>query len=205
MRAKQFSWGGQRRSLHFKNINLVSVQQKTGRNAPDSCFFEITLEQLEKLREQLRIAVPQQFPQQDFVIKSLRADEYCFIKHYIESVIPPHKKQKLRWGDKRPYTVTANGVFRRSNESKSVNNIPLKTPQYKPEEKQGFSKAQSASLGTPTYYPPVFGRNTDRQSTLVGVLLQWQDVLFTDRNFAVDNGTVQRPYEFELLADAMKY
>lgn len=107
----------------------------------------------------------------------------------------PFIKNHVRRGAKRNHTVTGKGIHSRAE----------KKPQYTLEQKIGFSKSQSASLGTPTFFPQVFGFNTARNQVLVGIWLDIKDVLLSHRNFIYDGGTVRRPYDFHNLTEAKKY
>ena len=163
-------------------------------------FDEKTLEQWKIVRQELRKDSAKQLPNTDFMIKSIRSDERCFFQSYIEMVITPNKKYPLRKGNKKNYTVTGKGVYSRKRDR---NDAPLKTPQYTKEEKALFSKAQSASLSTSSHFTTVFRHNKDE--ALAGIFLERKDFLLSDRNYIYDTGTVNRPYDFDLLADAASY
>ena len=155
------------------------------------------------LREDIRNAAPFNRPHGNFVIKSLRADQFCFFRDFLKTIIDG-ESAPLRHGAKKQLTVTAKGIFKR--EPNHDPSLPLKTPQYTPEQKQGYSKAQAASLGTPEHFPIVFGLTSSRQDTLTGVLIEVDpNVLFTDRNYIYDGGTVSRPYDFDDLTSAQQY
>ncbi len=163
-----------------------------------------------KQRELIRQTAPILKPKGDFVIKSLRFDEWGFYKRFIE-MITPHKRQKkhpLRVGNQRIFTVTGEGVFRRREFSKSDirQQIPLKKPQYTTAEKQGFSNFQSASLALPSmhYYPPIFG-HAKRGARLVGAIIPEEDVLYSNRLYIYDGGTVTRGYDENQLPKAEAY
>lgn len=157
--------------------------------------FELTTRQWLQLQGKIREEAVRQLPKTDFIIKSLRADENCFFSDYIKGITPPFVKRPLRKASKSPFTVTGKGVVMRAE----------KKPHYTPEQKQGFSKPQSSSLGTPVFFPQVFGFDKDRYEVLVGVFIDIKDVLLSHRNYIYDGGTVRRPYDFMTLEEAKSY
>lgn len=118
-------------------------------------------------------------------------------------VAPPHKKHPLRRGRKLDFTVTGAGIFQRKGAQRHPA-ITMKAPQYTEEEKQGFSKTQSASLGWDDHHPNVFGFHL-RRDKLVGVLIESENFLLTDRLFLYDTGTLLRPFDAHLVNNAIKY
>ena len=169
---------------------------------------DITFKAIRLCRQFFRPSSQIKKPKGKFVLKSLRADEKGFFKDFIKTITIGEKKP-LRVGPKRIYTVTGKGIFKRKppspddEESLSAKSIPLKKPQYTKAEKKGFSKAQAASLGDADHHPNVFGFNvTQRNNVLSGIILDCKNVLFTDRNYLSDSGTVKRNYDFDELDDA---
>lgn len=89
--------------------------------------------------------------------------------------------------------------------------IPLKKPQYSEEEKRGFSKAMPASLGTLNYWPHVFIFSTGASMASAGVIFEIQsaspkkNILFSQRCYLYDGGTVGRLYDFFEYRKAKNY
>ena len=164
-------------------------------------YLTISFQDIINHRKQLRTRISITKPTSRFIIKSLRTDEKGFVRDFIKSITGGEKKP-LRVVAKKTYTVTAKGIFKRkspnehTDEDRKKKTTPLKTPQYTKAQKQGFSKAQSASLGTRDYHPQVFGFNADqRNAVLPAILFDCKDALFTDRNSLRDWHTVARPYD----------
>ncbi len=187
----------------FPDLYSENVDSSPPQN---TACMQITIEQWQAWRTDLRANAAQEPPTTNVVIKSLRADQNCFYRNFIETITSGARKP-LRSGTKKAFTVTGQGVFQRPNDKASNKHptAPLKTPQYTEQQKQGFSKAQSASLATPDHACRVFGFDTSRESILVGALFDETDVLFTDRNYIYDGGTVNRPYDFNTLEAAADY
>lgn len=154
----------------------------------------LTDEKVQSLRKEIRAGAKKLTVKGDYIIKTLRADELYFARQFIETIAPPNIKHPLRRGYKFVYTVTGAGVFQHRGLQRRED-VPMKKPQYTKKEKQGFSKTQSASLGWDGYDPKAFGFST-RGDKLVGVLIESQNVLLTDRLFLYDNGTLYRPYYY---------
>jgi hypothetical protein len=137
-------------------------------------------------------------PQDDYVIKSIRADQFDFFREFVfvctRTPLQQHKFP-LRVGEKKAYTVDGLGVHKRSE----------KQPQYSREQKLLFSKAMPTSLVTSKVTPPVFGFLREGTARLIGVMFSSDSVLFTRRFFLYDCGTVGRPYDFETIEEAEKY
>jgi ankyrin repeat protein len=139
------------------------------------------------------------------MIKSLRSGPECFASHFFAEVTrcpcddEKHehpKRRRLRIGKKKKFTVYGDGVARRDQ----------KKPMYSPEEKAGFSKAQSTTC-VPKHLAstiPAFGHNRDDQQALVGVIFMPEDVRF-NRLLLRDIGTVRRPYDFHTEEGAEEY
>jgi Ankyrin repeats (many copies) len=156
-----------------------------------------------QLRTLIRHKAARHVQHGDFIVKTLRVDDKCFYRRFIESITAPYEKHVLRRGLKKQYTVTGRGVFRRMlNNDRARTDV--KVAQYKPEERIGFSKTQSATLGMPTYYPRLFGF-TKRREKLVGMMTDVGNVLFSLRLYLYDGGTVDRPYDFDDYEEAKKY
>ena len=171
----------------------------------------ITFEDIRLCRQFFRLYSQSKKPKGKFVLKAIRADEKGFFKDFMKTITIGEKKP-LRAAPKNLFTVTAKGVFKRNppnpdrEEELGAETIPLKIPQYSKAEKKGFSKAQAASLGDATYHPAVFGFNAPQCNNLLsGIILDCKDVLFTDRNYVSDCGTVRRPYDFHKRKDAEHY
>lgn len=199
-------------------IKNLRVTKRTDIETPTPFSFRLNNAQFQQLKTEIILDTPPLIPPGDFAIKSLRADENCFVDRYIEMIVPVNgatKKHRLRFGDKADFTVLGNGIFRRKpkevkEETKSgleskENDFPVKQPQYTPQQKAGFSKAQSASLGTRDYSPPVFGfgQGGAHRDVLAGTLLE--DFLFSHRLYIYDGGTVCRPTDFYSYEAAKAY
>ncbi len=156
----------------------------------------------EELRAQLRQRAERVTLSSDYVIKSLRADENNYVRRFVEMVASPNKKHPLRTGVKKAFTVTGRGIHKRKGKSHPA--IAPKVPQYSAEEKQGFSKAQSCSYGFAGYSPSVFWFDK-RRDKLVGIILNAENFLLSDRLYLYDGGTVGRPYEFDDVESANEY
>lgn len=177
-------------------------------NKANKIHLELNPSQWQYLRAQIRAQAPLNPPKNDFVFKSIRGDKFNYFRRFIKMITPPFKKFPLRTGKKRDFTVTGEGVFQRptaSNKASKTSPAPVKKPQFKAEVKQGFSKFQPATLGMPDFYPLVFGGFDKRNNKSVGVLLDVKDVLFSDRLYTYDGGTVGRPYDFDDFFSADLY
>src|SRR3990167_7291664 len=192
---------------------LLGIQKdknapKVKHNNPNSSSYTLTQTQWQALRKIIRQSALQTMPSNEFVFKSLRVDEFNYFRKFITMVNPPNAKYPLRQVSKKKYTVTGKGVFQRTEAPNETTGhlTPIKTPQYKAEEKAGFSKAQPASLGQPDFHTPVFGFDK-RKEKLVGALFldRSENTLLTDRNYIYDGGTVGRPYDFEDCTQAQQY
>ena len=186
----------------------TNILAKIKANPVSRLSYSLTVLEFELLRETIRQSLTPRLPTQPFVFKSLRVDPLSYFRHFIETVNAPNKKYPVRQSPKKKYTVTAEGIFRRTSENEEMlsTHIPVKTPQYTPFEKKGFSKAQPASLGLPDLYSPIFGAFS-RDDDLVGVMFlnMENNTLLTDRNYTVDIGSVGRPYDFDSLEAAQAY
>ncbi|KTC66655.1 hypothetical protein Lade_1313 [Legionella adelaidensis] len=160
------------------------------------------------LRAQIREQSPRLPPSSDFVFKSLRGDELCFYRSFVAMLVNPGEKHPLRAGEKGAFTVTGRGVFKRAKAatSRPFEDYPLKSAQFTAEEKSGFSKFQSTSVGTLDYHSPVFGFTKDNRSAkLAGVFFEEKDIRFSDRLFIYDGGTIGRPYDVNDAEIAEEY
>lgn len=164
--------------------------------------FQIWPEQLNALRTSLRKSAAILKPKDDFYFKSLRGDTKNYFFRFMEELIDPRKKFPKRLGDKKNFTVTGEGIFRRNPNVKST--YPLKTPQYTTLEKAGFTNFQSTSLGLSDFYPPVFGFDREKKLS-VGVMFDPKNVLLSNRLYVYDGGTVTRQYDHKNEWQAEKY
>ena len=134
-----------------------------------------------------------------YLIKTIRADEKDFWRQFIYSITRSPTQQiryDYREGDKKKYTVTGRGVYKRAT----------KQPQYTKDQKQYYSQPQSTQIVTRTMQPKLFGFNKARKDKLVGVMLDIDDsVLLSDRLMLYDGGTLKRPYDFYIKKDATEY
>lgn len=195
----------------FKKLLTIKEGKKAPKvkqNSPNSFSFFLTNQQWVLLRQVVRKSAHQNKPTVDFVIKSIRTDEFNYFRRFIQMITEPNVKYPLRQKSKKTYTVTGKGVFKRAQitPDEPINSsVPIKQPQYTAGQKAGFSKAQSATLGLPDFYPRVFRFN--KQNKLVGVLFLDLDenTLLSDRSYIYDSGTVARPYDFYDYQQAENY
>lgn len=159
----------------------------------------LSIQEIQERRLVIRNSARFLRPTTDYVIKSLRADEYCYFRKFVTMIAGEYKKIPLRRSPKKLFTVTGSGIFARFRSTEA----PLKEPQYTSDKKQHFSKAQATSLGTPDFYPPVFG--FDRRDKLVGAFFPIQTILLSDRLCIYDDGTVGRGYDAANFESAKKY
>ena len=161
----------------------------------------LTENQWKKLRENYRNTLPKtHLPKTDFIVKTIRADEFCYYKQYLEMVVLG-KKYPPRSSSKRDYTVMPNGIFLRKPDPTS--NLSVKTPLYTTEQKKGFSTPQPASYGIPAYHTSIFTGFTP--NSVAGVFLESKDILLSNQNYISDFSSGSRPYDFYSLAAAEWY
>ncbi len=124
----------------------------------------------------------------DTLLKTLRADRYDFSHQFISGIIPGENNQRrlanLRPKNRKPYIVTHDGKVMLRLDKK-----PMLTPQ----QKQGYTQAQSCTLIGDIQSPP-FGLTTDRNDTLYGLITDIQDA-HIQRLLMDDGGTVGRKFE----------
>lgn len=214
--------GAAQRKLKFLMDKLIIIGSRSivhDPADPDPFSFELTQEEWSFFRTYAMMSAPRYHPVDDFFIKSLRADEFNFVREFFETIIPPNNSGKpLRIPAQRNYqrsnyTVTGGGVFhlvpgeQKSEQATDKLGIPYKKPQYSPNEKAGYSKAQSTSWASPDHHAVIFGygKGGDERSVLSGVLIDEKDVLLTDRNFIYDSATIKRNYDFYSLSVAQAY
>lgn len=164
--------------------------------------LSLSLKDWKDLRSAFRSVAQKNKPTNEFYFKTIRGDSNNFFHMFINELVYPEQKFPKRFGPKGNFTVTGEGIFSRNKEHSA--SYPLKTPQYTADEKSGFTKPQSASMGLVNFYPRPFGF-VQRQDVLAGVILDKKDVLPTNRLFIYDGGTVSRPYEFNSEKKAKKY
>jgi ankyrin repeat protein len=184
--------------IESKQVIEVRLRSDIKTNAPWQ--FRLSEAEWSVLAYRIVLDTPKQYPQREFLVKSLRADSECFASSFFDTLFGkkmPLRRPKQRDKTGKRYTVTGAGIYRFSS----------KTPQYSASEKQGYSKAQSVSWASPDYWPPVFGHGQggNQRSTLAGVLLSMETALITDRNFIYDSGTIYRPYDCVTEQEAKRY
>lgn len=137
----------------------------------------------------------------DFLIKSLRYDQFCFIDDFLEGITrtkdQPKPNSPRSWQGHKIFTVYANHIAIRA----------FKISPYPEEElykKEFTSPHQSTTLIPYETTPPVFGLFKDRSNALVGIITDPKDALF-NRFFLKDAGTVVRPYECNSFKEAKDY
>jgi len=206
---------GDKVKVIFKDQNIAKIVlarlkatiyqyiQKTPIASTEGYYFILPEALLETYRTALRAQAEANLPNSDFFIKSIRSDKHSYIRKFIKYIFLPNTSYPLRIGDKERYTVTGEGIFARSEEWASEK-TPFKKPQYEKAQKTGYSNFQSTSMGTPDFFPKVFG--FDKNRPLVGAIFSGKDnVLPSDRLFIYDGGTVNRCYDFHSLEQAQKY
>ncbi|MBX9587019.1 MAG: hypothetical protein K2X50_07145 [Gammaproteobacteria bacterium] len=131
----------------------------------------------------------------DTLLKTLRADKFDFSTQFILGIIPGENNQRrltnLRPKNRKPYIVTPDG--------KAMLRLDKK-PMLTPEQKQGYTQAQSCTLIGDIQSPP-FGFRKDRNDTLYGLITDIQDA-HIQRLLMDDGGTVGRKFEYEDLEAA---
>lgn len=131
----------------------------------------------------------------DTLLKTLRADKFDFSTQFILGLIPGENNQRrltnLRPKNRKPYIVTPDG--------KAMLRLDKK-PMLTPEQKQGYTQAQSCTLIGDIQSPP-FGFTKDRNDTLYGLITDIQDA-YIQRLLMDDGGTVGRKFECEDLEAA---
>ena len=134
-----------------------------------------------------------------FLIKSLRADENSYFFDFVDMITPSATKQKklpLRPYLKKKYTVDGKlGVIERAT----------KNAAFTLEQKKPYSQPCATTLVTETVSPPVFGFDRNRRDKLVGVLIELNDALLTNRMYVYDSGLKTRPYDFHTIEEAKSY
>ena len=196
-------------SIHYNTQeNIINYNPKCEKPYYISLYYSaINLHRQSLISEAPRVTLPTLF-----IIKSLRTDSKGFFRNFIRTITIGEKKP-LRTTPKKNYTVTGKGIFKReSKREENYNDLEIqhKKSQYTKTQKAGFSKAQSASIGTTDYHPKVFGVFVHKRTpfrnafipTLPAVIVDNTDLLFTDRNCVSDFGTVRRPYDFNTLDEA---
>ena len=92
--------------------------------------------------------------------------------------------------------MTGAGIFKRAE----------KLSRYTPEEKERYSPYQSMTLVSQNIRPTPFGHRADRRDKLVGVVFSLKpENALLGRLFVYDVGTVNRPYDHDIKADAENY
>ena len=136
----------------------------------------------------------------DHLIKTLRGGEGSFFRDQFVKGITRSDKQRysmrLRSSEKKEWTVTGAGIFKRAE----------KLSRYTPEEKERYSPYQSMTLVSQNIRPTPFGHRADRRDKLVGVVFSLKpENALLGRLFVYDVGTVNRPYDHDIKADAENY
>ncbi len=122
------------------------------------------------------------------LVKAIRGDKHNFWHQFINSITRSPSQQKrydYRVGIKQKFSVNGNGVYERAQ----------KQHQYTPEEKQDYSQPQAVSLITRIAQTPLFGLLRIRRDKLVGVVIDLDNALLTDRLLRFDINTAKRPYD----------
>ena len=148
--------------------------------------FNMIIDNLEQ-RRRLRREASTVNLEQDFLIKSLRADENNYFLQFLKGVTPPYVSGKLRWDNKKTYTVDGKGVHSRTE----------KTPSYTTDIKKNYSKKQSVSYGMPDYHPLPFNFSDETLKTVGIILLDIQkNALLSQFLSTYDFGSISRPNDF---------
>lgn len=175
----------------FNSVRVIKVDEEVRYG------FDIDKEQRQKLDYHYQQAFLNYRPPvlaERSLMKSIRSDNKNFIYQFAQTVTrsdKAHKKFPLRGGERRRYTVTAEGVKDRSKKEKKPKNTYL-------------SQQQSFSLVTEKLTPSVFGFAKDRRKKLVGVGVP-RDGAELRRKFRRDAGTYHRPFDHDNYETALRY
>lgn len=136
----------------------------------------------------------------DFLVKSLRFDQFCYIDEFLDGITRTQDQPKPRaprWKPHKKFTVYADNIYNRL-----VKVSPYPEAEYY--KKALTSPHQSLSLIPSGTNLPVFGIFKERSNALVGIITDPRHALF-NRFFTEDGSTVDRPYEFDTQELAQKY
>ncbi len=167
------------------NEQYLFFQTKMIRNEGDALYG---------LREIYRQKAPRLEINRNSCLKVVRVDKDCYFDPlFVDGILPPHKRENLRWGQHKQFTVTGAGVIDQFE----------KKPRYTAEQKSHYSKAQPVSYSTadPPFFPKIF--NPGRSTKCVGVMIdefndqKQSNILYTDYNSIKDFGSVGRPVDFD--------
>jgi len=155
--------------------------------------------------DQFANKIAEKFSQEGALVKSVRTDDKDFDNKFMLGITKSPENQPIedqRKGPHRKYTVFASGAYERSQRPSPY---PHLTSEQIAEEKKTRSNFQSTSLVTPTAHTPVFGHNREKRADKqVGYAFSRHNPMI-NRVFKYDNGTVNRPYEFDTYEDAINY
>lgn len=193
-------------SVEERKDFIVEITLKLGRQIPTVDINTVSTTQFYPHRFEIaaetRVMIRGLFDKADNIIsppfyaKALRSDERAFFLDFIDGITHSPQQQvkhPLRSGNKKRYTVKADGVHERAT----------KTPQYTQEQKLSYSSPQSTSYILPNIRQKLFGHQT-RANRLIGVGIHPKDAL-VNRMFIYDGGTVNRPYDFDTRSSANSY
>ncbi|HTM62862.1 MAG TPA: hypothetical protein VL360_00005, partial [Gammaproteobacteria bacterium] len=150
--------------------------------------YQQTEEQLQ--RSAIRESAPKITLNSDFAVKGLRNGG--IFSEYLEGLLTGNHPHQLRTTSKKKYIVNGAGVHLRSE----------KQPQYTASEKQGYSKKQSVSIGTPAFHTPVFNFAGSYQHLVGMIFTDMKNLLLSNYLGLYDTGTTGRTNEFDNVEQA---
>ncbi len=136
-----------------------------------------------------------EFLTDQYLMKTLRADQYDFTGSFKRGLIPG--KEGRRFNNLRP---SERGTYVITSEGEVVARVDKK-PQYSPEQKKEHSQIQSNTFLDEKLLAEAFGFSKERNCKLYGLLTHLNDALIS-RLLIRDSGTVNRPFDFNDLQNA---
>lgn len=167
-------------------------------------YFRLSLQQHFDFLAYKEESIPhfKPLPEDQWLIKTIRWDEHCFINKFILGITPSpvmQFRERLRYGTHKQYTVLASGVYpyhEKPSAYGEVKNLAKK--------KAKRSQHQSTSFISARAQGPVFGHDKERRNKLVAFIVDAKDALI-NRAMLYDGGTIGRPYEANTLEEAENY
>ena len=195
-------------ALHYaainNNIELARLLLEKGADPEIKNNEGHSVIDLAKKNNFLNINVSKCIFEDDYYIKTIRADTLSFWRKFILSITRTSQqrvKLNLRQTARKKYVVNAEGVH-----------LYVEKPsRYKLDEIKFHSPPQSTTLVTQDFQPAPFGFGTggggDRKEKLVGVIFNpnSQTKVFTEDLFRKDCATVNRPNYFNSDKNAQQY
>jgi hypothetical protein len=131
-----------------------------------------------------------------YLLKTLRADEGDFSHAFILGIIPG--EDGARYQNLRPKARSAFTISPKGHITGRLNKKPI----HKPEQKKGFSQIQSCTFVFNEIWSPAFGFSKVRNPKLYGLMTHLGDALIS-RMLIKDSGTIGRIYD-QSSAEAAK-